>query len=71
MPWKPQGGGPWGGDDDQGGPSGGGPQPPDFEELLKRSQDKLKSWLPGGGTGARGIILLVLAAIVLWGFGRN
>ncbi|MGE4561325.1 MAG: FtsH protease activity modulator HflK [Rhodospirillales bacterium] len=69
MPWKPQGGGPWGGDNGgQGGPPRGGPQPPDFEELFKRSQDKVKSWLPGGAGGLRGLILLVLAVIGIWGF---
>ena len=41
--WK-GGGGPWGG-----GPQQRGPQPPDLEELLKRSQDRLRNVLPGGG----------------------
>ena len=41
MAWNSQGGGPWG--------SGNNPQPPDIEELLKRSQDKMKSFLPGSG----------------------
>jgi len=64
MPWKSQGGGPWGG-----GGSGGpqkGPQPPDIEELLRQSQDRVKQMLPGGLGGARGIILLLIAAIGLW-----
>jgi modulator of FtsH protease HflK len=54
----------------KGGPWGqrpaGGPQP-DLEELLKRSQDKLKQVLPGGsGLPASFIFLLLvgLAAIV-------
>lgn len=70
MPWSNQGGGPWG----QGpkGPWGSGPQstgptPPDFEELLRRSQDKLKNVLPGGGVGGKGIALIAAAAVVLWG----
>jgi membrane protease subunit HflK len=35
--------------------------------LLRRSQDKLRSVLPGGNLGGKGIALVVLAAIVLWG----
>ncbi len=70
MPWKNQGGGPWG----QGpkGPWGGGPQsvgprPPDLEDLLRRSQDKLRNVLPGGNLGGRGFALLVLGAWALGG----
>ncbi len=73
MPWSNQGGGPWGGGGGSKGPWGSGPQssgptPPDLEELLRRSQDKLKSVLPGGNLGGRGIVLILLAAIVVWGF---
>ena len=73
MPWSNQGGGPWGGGGGSKGPWGSGPQssgptPPDLEELLRRSQDKLKSVLPGGNLGGRGIALILLAAIVVWGF---
>jgi modulator of FtsH protease HflK len=71
MPWSSQGGGPWGSGGK--GPWGSGPQPtgptpPDLEELLRRSQDKLRMVLPGGGFGGRGLILAALAAVVLWGF---
>jgi membrane protease subunit HflK len=41
MPWKKQGGGPWGS-----GPVG--PRPPDLEHLLRRGQDRLQQLLPGG-----------------------
>jgi membrane protease subunit HflK len=72
MPWSNQGGGPWGSGGSKGpwgsGPQSTGPTPPDLEELLRRSQDKLKSVLPGGNLGGRGIVLIVLAAIVVWGF---
>ena len=43
------------------------PTPPDLEELLRRSQDKLRSVLPGGNLGGRGFGLLALGAVVLWG----
>lgn len=75
MPWKPQGGGgPWGGGGNSGGPwggggggsTGGGSQPPDIEELLRRSQDNLKNFMPGGFGSARAIGLAVAAAFVLW-----
>ena len=76
MPWSNQsggGGGPWGqkrpsGPWGGGGPSSGGPggTPPDLEDLIRRSQDKLKTILPGGAMGGRGIALIVLGAAALW-----
>ncbi|MGI8526750.1 MAG: FtsH protease activity modulator HflK [Pseudolabrys sp.] len=72
MPWSNQGGGgpwgpgskgPWGS-----GPQSSGPTPPNLEELLRRSQDKLRTFLPGGNLGSRGFALLALAVLVLWGF---
>jgi len=76
MAWKPQGGGgPWGGGGGNGGggpwgggggPTGGGSQPPDIEELLRRSQDSLKNFMPGGFGSGRAIGLAVVAALVLW-----
>jgi len=70
MPWSNQGGGPWGSGK---GPWGSGPQqqgptPPDLEEMLRRGQDRLRRFLPGGNLGGRGFALLVLAALALWGF---
>src|SRR5574338_1016444 len=71
MPWTNQGGGgPWGsgGKGPWGsGPQSSGPTPPDLEELLRRSQDKLRNVLPGGNLGGRGFALIALGAIVLWG----
>jgi modulator of FtsH protease HflK len=72
MPWSNQGGGPWGSGGGGGkGPWGSGPQqsgptPPDLEEFLRRSQDKLRTVLPGN-LGGKGLSLIVLAAIVIWG----
>ena len=72
MPWSNQGGGPWGSGGSKGpwgqGPQSSGPTPPDLEELLRRSQDKLKSVLPGGNLGGRGVLLIVVAALLVWGF---
>ncbi len=70
--WKGGGGGPWG--QPPRGPSGGGTQPPDLEELLRRSQEKLRDWLPGGGgrggpssgIGAKGLGLVAVGAVALW-----
>ncbi len=75
MAWNNQGG-PWGGGggggDRGGGQSpwsrgpGGGGQPPDFEEMLRRGQDRMKNIIPGGvGPGRLGAILVGVAA-VLW-----
>lgn len=73
MPWNNQsggndGGGPWGKGGNKGGggpwnqgPSGGGQQP-DLEDLLKRSQDKLKQVMPGGGGSVPGSLILLFAA---------
>jgi membrane protease subunit HflK len=56
------GGGPWG----QGPGGSGGGSPPDLEEILRRSQDRLKNLLPGGNLGGRGLVLGILALIVVW-----
>jgi len=68
MPWSNQGGGPWGSGPKGpwgSGPQSSGPTPPDLEELLRRSQDKLRTVLPGG-LGGKGLILVALAVLVIW-----
>ncbi len=66
--WKPGGsggGGPWGGG------GSGGPNQPDLEEMLKRSQDRLKQAMPGGGGSWPVVVLLLIGgimAIVWYGF---
>ncbi len=62
-PWGPGGKGPWGS-----GPQSSGPTPPDLEEILRRGQDKLRRYLPGGNLGGRGFALIVLGVLALWGF---
>jgi membrane protease subunit HflK len=70
MAWNNQGG-PWGGGKSPwgrgSGPSGGGNRPPDFEEMLRRGQDRMKSYLPGGFGSGRGLAMLVVAIIAIWG----
>ena len=79
MPWKQQGGGgggPWGGGGGDGRGGGGGPrgrggggggaQSPDFEEMLRKSQDRVKRFIPGGFGSGRGILFAVLGFFVLW-----
>ncbi len=77
MPWKQQGGGgspfgggqgPWGRPPGGGGGGGRGPggPPPDFEDMLRRGQDRFRRLVPGGLRGGRGLILLVVGAIALW-----
>src|SRR5246127_5314390 len=71
MPWSNQGGGPWGSGPKGpwgSGPQSSGPNPPDLEEILRRSQDKLRSVLPGGSLGGKGAIIIALLAVLLWGF---
>src|SRR5271170_2668108 len=70
MAWKNQGGGPWGS-----GPKGpwgsgpqptGGPRPPDLEDLLRRAQDRMQQLLPGGYFSGIGIVLILVAAALIW-----
>ncbi|MCH7865868.1 MAG: FtsH protease activity modulator HflK [Proteobacteria bacterium] len=63
MALKSQGGGPWGGD---GGSSG--PTPPNIEELLRKGQDRFKSFLPSGSSNVRILVLIVIAVIGIWAF---
>ncbi len=76
MPWSNQNGGGWksGGGGGGGGPwgqgpgSGGGGQPPDLEEMLKRSQDRMKQAMQGSGVPGPLLFLVgaVAAAFVAW-----
>ncbi|MBX9911784.1 MAG: FtsH protease activity modulator HflK [Beijerinckiaceae bacterium] len=69
-PWGQRGGsgggGPWGGGSGGGSGGSGGGSPPDLEEILRRSQDRLKNLMPGGSLGGRGLIFGVLILIVIW-----
>lgn len=69
--WNPGGGnrGPWGGGGGGGGGNRGqGPQPPDLDELLRKSQDRLKQVLPGGGQfGGKLVGLGIVVLAVIWG----
>ncbi len=71
MAWNPKGGGPWGGGSGGGGgPWGrGGPSgstPPDIEELLRRSQERFRRFMPGGMGGGRTVVLVVAGVVALW-----
>lgn len=77
MPWQNQGGGNWRGNN--GGPwgspppggsqgGGGGNQTPDLEELLRKTQDRIRSGLPGGkGFGGLGLAIVILIGAIVWG----
>src|SRR3982075_4460073 len=70
MPWKNQGGGPWGSGPKGpggGGPHSVGPRPPDLEDLLRRGQDRLQQLLPGGYFSGLGIALVLIGALAIWG----
>lgn len=75
MPWENKGGGgPWGGGGSggggpwgRGGGSGGGPRPPDFEDFIKKGQDRFRSMLPGGsGIGKSAYLLIALGIVIVW-----
>jgi modulator of FtsH protease HflK len=61
MSWN-QGGGPWGGGG--GSPWGRGPQSPNIEDILRKSQDRLRRLFPGGMGRGRGILLIALAIFI-------
>src|SRR5881394_1804218 len=78
MAWNSNSGGPWGGggNNNGGGPwggggrGGGGPfgsrRPPDMEDVIRRGQERLRNLIPGGFGSFKGILLIILAAIVIW-----
>ena len=70
MPWSNQGGGPWGSGPKGpwgSGPQSSGPTPPDLEDWLRKSQDKLRGVLPGGSLGGRGFGIIAIVAVVALG----
>ena len=75
MAWNSPGGngggrndGPWGGGQSPWGRgSGGGNVPPDFDKIWRRGRDRFRRAMPGGWDSGRGVVLLILAALVLWG----
>ncbi|MGE5269875.1 MAG: FtsH protease activity modulator HflK [Thiohalocapsa sp.] len=72
--------GPWGGGRGGGGGGGGGngqgpggfprgprgPTPPNLEEILRRSQDRLRNAFPGGFNAGTGFALVLLGVLALW-----
>jgi len=65
------GGGPWSGGGGGGGGNrgGGGPfgrRPPDMDDVIRKGQERLKNLIPGGFGSVKGILLVVLAAVVIW-----
>ena len=54
------GGGPWG-------RGSGAPQAPNLEELLRQGQERFRRMMPGGLSSGIGVLLIVLAAVILWG----
>ncbi|MDJ0611823.1 MAG: FtsH protease activity modulator HflK [Kiloniellales bacterium] len=80
MPWKNQGGGgsggpwggggqggggPWGGGGGPGGPAG--PRPPDFEDFIRKGQDRFKRMMPGGMSSGAGLALVLALLLLGWG----
>lgn len=72
MPWSNQSGGGWkGGGQGPWGPRPGPGQQPDLEEILRRSQDRLRQAMPGGRLGgplATFLAALLVVAIAFFGF---
>ena len=66
MPWRNTsgGGGPWGGGGQ--GPWSGGGKPPDLEDILRKSQDRMKRLLPGGFGSGRSLAFIALVGLALW-----
>src|SRR5680860_291820 len=74
MPWSNQsgGGGGWKGGGGNGGPWGPRPsgpgQQPDLEEILRRSQDRLRQAMPGGRMGGPFVAIIGLITLLVIGF---
>jgi membrane protease subunit HflK len=81
-PWGGGGGGPWGGSGGGNGGGGGGGgggnpwsgrgdrggnPPPDLEELLRRSQERLRRMIPGGFGNLRSLWLVAAVILGFWG----
>jgi len=81
MSWNNQGGGPWGGGGNNQGPwgqgpkkpnggggngGGGGPTPPDIEEMLRKSQENMKKFMPGGFGSGKVIVLGLIVILAIW-----
>ena len=82
MAWNNNSGGPWGGGGSGGGGGGGGPwggggggnrgggpfgrRPPDMDDVIRKGQERLRNLLPGGFGSMKGLLLIALAAIVVW-----
>jgi len=76
MPWgdNNNSGGPWGQPPAGGGGLGGGnntpkgpPEGPNFDDWLRRSQDKFHEFFPGGEhESAKGLVLIAIIMVLLW-----
>jgi len=79
MSWNNQGGGPWGGGGNNQGPwgqgpkrpngggnGGGGPTPPDLEEMLRKSQENMKKFMPGGMGGGKLVAIGLIVLLAIW-----
>jgi len=63
------GGGPWsggGGGNKGGGNNPFGRRPPDMDDVIRKGQERLKNLIPGGLGSIKGVVLIVLAAVVIW-----
>lgn len=68
MPWNSQGGnnGPWGSNKGPKRYSSGGGQPPDFDEIIRKSQDRFRQILPKGWSGLSFFMAAFGVVVVLW-----
>ena len=65
--FKGRGGSPWGTPPGGGNGSGRGPMPPDIDEIIRKIQNTINKFLPGGSkSGGKPIVVVLIILGLIW-----